>query len=240
VTSVWGLGAVAGAVAALGQLGWRPSSPRRAFLWWKKNVWTFGRWLGLQQVLYSGASFATVAALAGILGARDYGGLRAVQAILAPLSLLGPAIALPGLPIVARTVAASSRRALKISAQFAGLITLATSAYVVLLYALPGVLSLFFGQGFLRFRSIIVPIGIGQILAAPAFGLNLFLMAEQRGRILLFLATLNAALYLTFAVGLGSVYGLGGAAWAYAGSSAIGESALLVVLRSRARRDTTS
>ena len=235
VTGTWGVGALAGALVAITQIGWRPTTVPRALRWWKSRAWRFGRWLGAQQVLYTAATFTTVVALAGILGAQDYGGLRAIQSILAPLTLLGPAMALPGLPLVVRALDTSPRRGLVIAAHLAALTMVATLAYVVLIYQLPGALSLFFGREFLHFRSIIIPIGVGQVIAAPAFGLTLFLMAEQRGAGLLLVNTLNAGLYLAFAVVFGSAYGLHGAAWAYAASSAIGEAVLLLVLRRRLR-----
>jgi O-antigen/teichoic acid export membrane protein len=235
VVGVWGTGACAGAFVVLTQLRWRPSRLSHAVAWWRSQAWRLGRWLGAQQLLYSVLSFAAVAALAGILGANDYGGLRAVQSILAPLTLLAPAIALPGLPLVARTLTVSPRRGLAITVQLGFLVGLATLAYVALIYQVPGALSFFFGEDFLQFRSIIIPIGVGQLIAAPAFGLSLFLMAAQRGRALFTVNTLNAASYLIFAVVLGVAFGLEGAAWAYAVSSAIGEIALLYALNRTAR-----
>ena len=235
VTGVWGVGAVAGMCVALAQCGWRPTAPVRAVRWWKQHAWGFGRWLGAQQLLYSVASFATVLALAVILGAEDYGGLRAVQSVLAPLTLLAPAIALPSLPLVVRAIDRSPREGFRISVQLAALTTTITFAYVTLIYVFPAVLSFFFGQDFLQFRSLIVPIGVGQLIAAPSFGLMLFLMAERRGAALLVVNTLSAVLYFVFAVGLGSRVGLYGAAWAYALSSAVGLSVLLVVVSRRLR-----
>jgi hypothetical protein len=104
------------------------------------------------------------------------------------------------------------------------------------MYAIPNLLAAVFGDDFADFHSIIVPVGVGQLVAAPAFGLTLFLKARQRGPALLLLGTLNAVLYLVFAVGLGTAFGLNGTAWAYAVSSAIGGAALLALLRRETRR----
>ena len=181
VVACWGVGAVSGAGVALGQLRWRPISVRRAMAWWKLNARRLARWLGVQSLLYNVVSYATVLLLAGILGSSDYGGLRAVQSVFAPLTLLGPALALPGLPLVSRLFVDARRRALRVAAELAGLVTAVTGVYVIALYAVPDVLAFLFGQEFAEFRSIMIPIGIGQLLAAPAFGLTLFLKAAQRG-----------------------------------------------------------
>jgi O-antigen/teichoic acid export membrane protein len=231
VTGCWGAGAAAGAAVALVQIRWRPAALREALAWWKSEAWKFGRWLATGGTLYSVASYTSVLALAGILGTKDYGGFRAVQSVFAPLTLIGPAIALPGFPLVVRVIGTSARRALAIAWQLGGAITLVTGAYLVILYSFPGVLAFLFGQGFVGFRSIIVPIGVGQLLMAPTFGLTLFLKAQQRGRTLLWLVTTNAFLRLTFTVALGSLFALEGAAWGGVIAGALAGVAWIVAIR---------
>jgi O-antigen/teichoic acid export membrane protein len=231
VAGCWGAGAAVGAAVALVQIRWRPAVLRDALNWWKSEAWEFGRWLAVGGTLYSVASYTSVLALAGILGARDYGGLRAVQSVFAPLTLIGPAIALTGFPLVSRLLAISARRALATAAKLAAVITAVTGGYVVTLYAFPSVLALVFGQKFVEFRSIIVPIGVAQLVAAPWFGFTLFFKAQQRGRTLLWLLTLNAFLFLAFSVSFGSLFGLTGAAWAGAAAGALGGIAWIIALR---------
>ena len=222
VVGCWGAGAVAGAAVVLHQVGYRPTLLRDATRWWKSKAWPFGRWLLLSGVIYSVASYTTVLALAGILGASDYGGLRAVQSLFAPLTLIGPAIALPGLPLISRAVATSPRRGLVIAWQLAGAITLVTAAYLVLVYVFPGILSLVFGPEFDAFESIMVPIGVAQLLAAPAAGLALFLMAQQRGRTWVWVSAVSVVSAMGFSIAFGWLFGLTGAAWAGAVASARG------------------
>ena len=171
-------------------------------------------------MVYAAVSFISAIALAAILGAADYGGLRAAQIVLGPLTLLGTAVALPGLPLVSRLVATSPPRALAAAARFGALVTTLTCIYVFLLYSLPDVLSFAFGPEFSDFGSLILPIGLGQVLAAPAMGLVLFLKAAQRGRALLLLGTVQVVSYLCFSVMLSLSFGLTGAAGASASSSA--------------------
>ena len=117
VVGVWGVGSVVGAGVALSLVRQAPSPLKAAIRWWRGEPWQLGRWLGLQATLRSVAAYTWVLSLAGILGTAEYGGLRAVNVVFAPLSLLGPAIALPGLPMISRIVTSSPRRALKMAAQ---------------------------------------------------------------------------------------------------------------------------
>ena len=236
VVGCWGAGSVAGAAVALWQLHWRLRSPAVAALWWKSEIWPFGRWLGLQAVLFSLISFVAVLALVSILGARDFGGLVAVQTVLTPLTLLGPAIALPGLPLLSRIIQISPRRALRVAAKLGGLLTFLTAVYVFIVYWFPDTLSIVFGSPFADFRSIIIPVGLGQILAAPAMAFLLFLKAVRAGRALLGLSTLQALLYLALSIALAISGGVDGAAWATAGANLITGLALMTVIYSEMKK----
>ena len=240
VIGCWGAGALTGAAVVLVQLRWRPSSWAYALMWWKAEARQFGQWLGMHSVLDSAASYTCVFALVGILGASDYGGLRAVQSVFTPLTLIGPAIALPGFPLVSRVIGSSARHALAIAGRLAGVITLVTGVYVVVFWSFPSLLAFSFGPEFVDFQSIIAPIGVGQLLAAPAFGLVLFLKAAQRGRTIFALGTLNAFLSLTFSITLGFFFGLSGAAWSGAAVGALGGIALIAVLRRSMRSHNAS
>ncbi len=59
-----------------------------------------------------------------------------------------------------------------------------------------------------------VPIGIAQLLAAPAARLTLFLMAQQRARTLVWVSTMNVVLFMGFSIAFGWFFGLTRAAWA--------------------------
>jgi O-antigen/teichoic acid export membrane protein len=222
VTACWGAGALAGASVILWRLRWRPSSLRRSYRWWKADAWPFGRWMVMAGALYGVASYASVLAMSGILGSREFGALRAVQSVYSPLTLIGPAVALPGLPIISRVLASSRRRAFRIAWQLAALTTLATGAYLGFVYGLPNLLSFVFGDEFGAFRSIMVPLGIAQLFTAPGFALTLLLIAQQRGRLLLWVGTLNAFLLMGCSVGFASAFGLIGAAWGAVAGSALG------------------
>ena len=85
--------------------------------------------------------------------------------------------------------------------------------YLTFLYVFPDLLAVVFGDSFLEFQSLVVPIGVAQLLAAPASALTILLIAQQRGSALLRVGTLNASLALGFTVSFGAVFGVVGAAW---------------------------
>ena len=65
------------------------------------------------------------------------------------------------------------------------------------------------------------------MLSAPAYGLTLFLKADQRGSAVFVLGTISAVAYLVLTVGLGAAYGLSGAAWAATATGAVTMATLL-------------
>ena len=233
VVGCWGAGAICGSVVTMVQIRWRPAPFRESIVWWKSEAWPFGRWLGMGGALYNVASYFSVLALVGILGAREFGGLRAVQTVFAPLTLLGPALSLPGLPLLSRTAGESPRRAMMMTLRFGALMALLTGVYVLVFYGFPGSLGFFFGEEFVEFRSILLPIGISQILLAPAFALTMFLKAQQRGRSLFWSVSLYTLFNVTLAVALALLFGLNGAAWAQVAAALLYIAALVAVIRPR-------
>jgi O-antigen/teichoic acid export membrane protein len=231
VVGCWGLGAVWGAVVAVMLLRSKPAHLEDAMAWWKSEASRFGRWLAMGGALYTLATYSSVLALISILGAREFGGLCAVQATFAPLTLLGPALSLPGLPLVSRVMSESPRRALSISARLGALVMLLTSVYTVVLYSFPGLLTFLFGAEFSGFHSIIGPIGLGQILLAPTVGLILFVKAQRRGRALFWTISLYTICNVSLAVVLASFFGLNGAAWAGAVAALLYVALLIRVVR---------
>ena len=144
VVGCWGAGSVVGAAVALRQGVATPSLPGIALAWWRREIWPFARWLGAQATLFAAISFLTTLLLVAVLGTYDYGGLVAVQTVLTPLTLLGVAIALPGLPFLSRIIHVSRRHALGVAAKLGGIITLLTAVYLLVLLTLPGTLSVLF------------------------------------------------------------------------------------------------
>ena len=225
----WGAGALVSASLGFFQARVRPAKPLAGLGWWRSEAWPFGRWLGLNSVLYSLGSYATIFVLAGLLGAGPLGGLRAIESIFAPLSLIIPALALPGLPAVTRALAVSFAAARRLALQLGAVATGATLLYVLVLsVGREQVLPLVFGQSFSTFTNLVWPVGGGQIISSTALAFGLVLKAQRRGRELLLSGAVGAVATLGLSAGLASQFGVLGAAWGLAGGSAVGALAMML------------
>ncbi len=217
VMGCWGLGAVAGMTVGFFQTRLHPEPLKLAVRWWQSTAWPLGRWLGAGGIVYLLGSQGLVLLLAFILETRALGGLRAVESIFAPLSVLGPALALPGLPVVARRVASSFDEARGLAARLGAGAVLLTSGYLLVATMRHGrLLGLVFGSSFQTFGQLIWPIGLKQLLVAPTIGFNLLLLAQKRGKALLLSQVLSTVAMLSFSPWLASTHGAAGAAWGMA------------------------
>lgn len=223
VVACWGSGATAGAAFGFVQMRSRPESTQRAWVWWRTKAWPFGRWLGVNGILYSFSSYLTIIVLAAMLGTSALGGLRAVESTFAPLSLIAPAIALPGLPAIARELSKSPAAARALALRF-GLVASAVIVTYVLVLGLGGrrLIPMLFGASFAPYTGLVWPIGAGQALAASAIGFVLLLKAERRGGAILIAGAVTSAASLGLASALAWFGGVSGAAWGLAGGSAAG------------------
>lgn len=217
VVACWGLGGFAGMVAGFAQTRMAPAAPGPAARWWASQAWPFGRWLAAENVIHSIGSQAFVFILALILDTRSIGGIRAVETVFTPLSVLGPALALPGLPALTRKLAVSWQQARALAARLSAALLILTSTYVVLAVSGGGrLLSRVFGGPFGEFEALMWPIGIGQMLVAPTLGFTFLLIAQGRGKAMLATAVVRALASMTLGVGLANAYGVVGAAWGIA------------------------
>jgi O-antigen/teichoic acid export membrane protein len=245
VMGAWGFGAALGAIAGFIQARGRPEHPGHAWHWWRTVVWPFGRWLGLESVLLSVQSQAVVFLLGWLLGTGGLGGLRAAEAIFAPMTLLGPALDLPGLPAVSRALAESAAAARRRAVQISGMALTVVAAYLLVVGLWRReVLTIVFGAAFASFGRLVVPIGVGQLLYAGAIGFSLLLKAERRGRALVGSRILSSVSSLLLLLYLGSRYGVMGASWGLALGTGLGwVSVTVLALRHRgvaSEGDTTA
>jgi O-antigen/teichoic acid export membrane protein len=217
VVSSWGLGAAAGAALGFLQTRYPVLFTRASWTWWRAEIWPMGKWFGLDRLVLNVGTQGSIFLLANVLDAQAIGGLRAVQSVFAPLTLLGPAIVLPGLPAVERALRTSKRDAWRVAMRLTALITLVALGYVLVIGALGGqALSALFGRSFLGFGSLTLPVAVGQIFLAAGVGLVLLLQASRQGSVLLFSRAVGSLLMLGGAWALAHTHGIVGAAWALA------------------------
>jgi O-antigen/teichoic acid export membrane protein len=237
LAAVWGVGSVSGAAMGFVQTGLRPAAVRASWSWWRTAALPFGKWNAATGLISSLGGNAAAFVLAGILGTEALGGFRATQSIFAPLSVIIPAISIPGLPAVARVRAVGYRGARVMALRLSAFAVVAATAYVVVL--LVGgwrLLPLLFGSSFSRFQNLIWPTAAWQTLTAASIGLLLLLKAERRGLPLL----LNRAIATTLTLLLIWVFawraGLVGAVW----GGAVGSLASLSILAWSSLREPSS
>jgi hypothetical protein len=159
--------------------------------------------------------------------------------VFAPLSLLVPAIALPGLPAVARSYSRSWDAGRALALRIGALVAALTIAYVTLFTLFAGLLTAVFGDQFARFQTLVAPIGLGQIALAAGAGFPLLLKAQGRGRAL-FLSRL-AGLLLTLGVSafLAVTQGLTAVAWGMFATAVI-TSSMFAAVALRRKHEYTS
>jgi O-antigen/teichoic acid export membrane protein len=217
VMGCWGIGAAGGMLFGFMQTRSHPTALKAAWIWWRHDALPFGKWNAGAGVVASLGSNIGAFVLSAIVGIAALGGLRASQSIFAPLTLIIPAISLPGLPVVARALVTSFRHARDIALGLSALaLALAGSYFIFILVGGWRLLPALFGHDFLRFRDLIFPIATAQMLGAGTVGLLQLLKAQKRGRVLLVNRTVAAVVSLSFVVVLALPFGVIGAAWGQA------------------------
>jgi hypothetical protein len=235
IVGTWGAGASLGGLVGFAQTRMRPVRPGVAWRWWREEASSLGRWLGVENALLAAQAQVLIIVLAAVLGARDLGGLRAVEAVFAPMTLVGEAMGLPGLPLLSQSLATSYAAARR----WARRLSLVTVGMVLAYLLVAGsvrtqVLSLVFGDSFKSFGNLVVPIGVAQLIFAGGSGFWLLAKAASRGRALVIARAAGSTTALVAAATLASIQGLTGAAWGLALGTGLG-SGLIALLT---RRDT--
>jgi O-antigen/teichoic acid export membrane protein len=236
IAAWWGLGATCGAVAGFIQVRPRRGDLGDAWIWATRNAWPLGRWFAAEGVVYTAASQSVIFVVAALLGTRAVGGLRSVQILFAPLALLGPAFALPGLPSIVealrRSPEAAWRMALKLNAVLS---VLAVGYLVASLVAGEWLLSALLGARFSRYSELIWPLGVQQVLVASTSALFPLLKAARRGKAVLLYRSIVSLATVVAVVGLTEAFRLVGAAWGAAVGAAIGSVVLVFLCRPKRR-----
>ena len=217
VVTAWGLGALAGAFLGFLQTNIRPDKPVHAWRTWLRSGWPLGRWLGLDGIAFNVGNQGVIFILAATVSTQDIGGLRAAQTLFAPMSVIGPALALPGLPALKRAVDGSFRSARELAFKLSSLMAVLTGLYLAIVGpAGDRLLGTLFGDEFQSYGSLIVPIGVGQLFSAWAVGMILFLKVTRRGRSILASRIVGSAGALVLTWVLTVRFGVVGGAWGMA------------------------
>ncbi len=237
VIGCWGIGGLVAALFGFVQTRITPAPLQNALRWWRRELWPLGGWLGANSVISSIAGYMLLFILAGLFGTKTLGGVRAVTTVFTPLSLIGAAIAFPGLPALARERALSDKRAVRLALRL-GYVSIAVTAVYFAVLGLAGdsVITGIFGPSFGGFENLVWPVGAQQLIAAAAIGFALLLRAQRRGPAVLSSETSSWIAALGLASLLGAEYGVVAAMWGVAAGAVVGTTlSAVLVLRSGGR-----
>lgn len=217
LVALWGGGATIGALMGYTAVSFKVRGSADFLAWWSANLWPASRWHGLASAIVSSGAYAVTIVLALVLTTSDVGGLRAIQSLFAPLSLIGPALALPGFPRIAALESADLARA-TVEARKLSVKSTVLVAGAVLMLSLGGhrLLNFFYGAEFERYAVLILPVGFGQLAAAAAGGLVLLLQSQRRTLELLAYGVIGSVTSLGAAWILAASHGLVAATWGLA------------------------
>jgi O-antigen/teichoic acid export membrane protein len=155
-----------------------------------------------------------------------------VTTIFTPLSIIGSAIALPGLPALARARLVSERAALQLATRLGLGCLVLTGLYVALLGIGGGsVVPRIFGDSFNQFSNLVWPVSVGQLVTATAIGFALLLKAQRRGRAVLLSDGAGWAVALGGVAALGASHGVVGATWGLSAGQAITAASRTILVR---------
>jgi O-antigen/teichoic acid export membrane protein len=230
VVGSWGFGAALAMTLGFVQAKMPPSRLRESWAWWRRDAWPVGKWFAADRLASNTGTQGTVFILAPLLGAAALGGLKATNSVFAPLSVLGPSITLPALPMMTRAYKESARLARSTAVRLSLIVTGLTALYTVFLAAGGSVVLVFlFNSKFRHFTSLIVPTAAGQLMASASIGFIVLLKASKRGRPLVTAHIVSTVGTLIVTPILAVKYGVVGAAWGLAIGYGL-ESVALIVL----------
>lgn len=220
IVACWGVGATAGAVLGWFQLGtWHAlRMPRSAFAptwsWWRQEILPLGRWLGLESMCVAVVGLVVPALIISILSSEALGGLRAVDTIFAPMSLIGQGIELPWLPQLSRDWAQSKRRARLAASRASALAIALLIPYLIVVVVFRGeLLATVFGPGFGAYGGLVLPVAATQLGLAGSIGYLTLLKAAGRGQSLLVARGVGSGAVIALVAALSATGGLVWAAW---------------------------
>src|SRR5439155_5118153 len=228
IAATWGAGAALAALVGVWQVKLRPSGLSQAYAWWTRDLRHLGSWLAIENVILTAGGELTVVLLAGQLGAADLGGIRSVEVVFAPMTLVGEALAFPGIPILSRALATSAAHARRWAWHLGFGAAALVGLYLAIAFPLRvQLLSRVFSHDFARFAVLALPIALAQLLRALSTGFSVLIKADARVHAIVVCRALTTALTLVLGPLFAMLYGLEAAVWGLALGSAVGSIATI-------------
>jgi O-antigen/teichoic acid export membrane protein len=229
VLGVWLLGGLV-AISLLVPTGRKAAAP----LGWGSVTGFFGTtrelsgWLALQYMVSNGAVQLAMIGLAVTVGNSDYGGLRSVQLLIAPVLALIFASTSPLMVWMANRSGErwTRSRLIAASAAFAGV---SAVPCVVLVVAGRWLLETFPGPAYLPYEDLVLPLALSVVAVAAAVPLGAFLRQSAEGRRVFVAGLVGTVPGAVLSVVAASRYGVQAAAWVFVLLYAVVWGACLVV-----------
>jgi O-antigen/teichoic acid export membrane protein len=176
-----------------------------------------GTWMAAQSVLYAIGSQVTIIVLAALLTKSELGGMRSIQVVFAPMTLIGEALHYPGVPIMTRALASSLAEARRWAWRLGlGAVALIGLYLAVVLPFDKQILSNVFRPEFTKFTPLILPTALSQFVWGSSIGFLILLKADRRVQATVACIIANTAATFTLTPFLAVRYGVLGAAWGLA------------------------
>jgi O-antigen/teichoic acid export membrane protein len=232
--AAWASGAAVGAVIGLRRLRLLPLASSSTFGWWLKTIWPVSKWFVAEGAVLTLGIQSIFVLIGATIGPAGLGGLRAMQTLFAPLTLIFPAIALPAMPLLTRALHASTQEGRAFAVSLSGLALTATVVYGLVAWTVRSQLIGFtYGPTFTEYLHLILPIGLGQVFLALGVGPQLLLKARRAGRSILLSRTIGVGSTMILSGG-GALHNLSLATWGMCCGSLLGS----LTSAQLARRDT--
>jgi O-antigen/teichoic acid export membrane protein len=185
--------------------------------------------MAAQSVMFAIGSQVTIIVLAALLTKSELGGMRAIQVVFAPMTLIGEALHYPGVPIMTRALASSLAEAKRWAWRLGlGAVALIGVYLAVLVPFADEVLSKVFRPEFTEFTNLILPVAISQFIWGSSIGFLILLKAGRRVRATSACIVANTIATFTLTPFLASRYGVIGASWGLAFGTAGGAVASII------------
>ena len=228
--SMWVAGGLGAAAVAL-RISHTPLTPSgaRRFL---SHHGGLGWRLGVEQSFTQGANQLAWLAIAAVLPLAALGSLRSAQVMLGPLFVLQQAAPMVGIPEARRQLTGRGfPGVVRVGSVVGAALAALSLALIAALLVVPDSLGeALFGDGWEAGRSLVVPLGLRNVLGSVTLGAVIALHTLERARTTMWLGVMRGSSGLIAALVAASVADIDAAAWALAASEGLAASAFVAAL----------
>lgn len=215
--AAWGLGTLVSSVWLFASVGQRRvARPRAAVSAWSAGSMRFGAWLAAGTVSWSVLSYGLLAGLAAVTGTASLGGYRAIESLFSPLSLVAPALAIPGMKTMSDIWKQQPDAVLRLAYRMSGLAVACMLIYALAVSISQSAVFSILGDDFRQYSSLIAPIALGQTVLAGTIGFVTLLKVSRKGKDVVVTGVGAALLACVVGISLGAAFGIELAAWGIA------------------------